>query len=86
MSRERLKKRQKDTHKKKKKKREKDKQQIRRKSIHISSQGYVTSIDKELPQCGFPLWLRGLETQLVSTADGGSIPSLSQWVKDLMLL
>ena len=31
----------------------------------------------------FPLWLSGLQTQLVSM---GSIPGFTQWVKDLVWL
>ena len=33
----------------------------------------------------FPLWLSGLRTQHSVREDVGSIPSLTQWVKDLVL-
>ena len=33
-----------------------------------------------------PLWLRGLRTQPNVCEDVGSIPDLTQWVKDLVLL
>ena len=34
----------------------------------------------------FSLWLSGLRTQHSSPEDAGLIPSLSQWLKDLVLL
>ena len=30
----------------------------------------------------FPLWLSGLKTQHSDSEDAGSIPSLTQWIKD----
>ena len=33
----------------------------------------------------FPLWLSGLRTQHSVRKDSGSIPGLTQWVKDLAL-
>ena len=33
----------------------------------------------------FPLWLGGLRTRCCLCEDAGSIPSLSQWAKDLAL-
>ena len=32
----------------------------------------------------FPLWLRGLRTQKRLQEEAGSIPYLTQWVKDLV--
>ena len=33
-----------------------------------------------------PLWVSGLRTRCCFCEDGGLIPSLAQWVKDLALL
>ena len=46
---------------------------------------FARALGKKKKNKGFPLWFSELRTQCCLHEDAGSIPGLTQWVKDLVL-